>query len=181
MSLKFAVLGILETFGPQSGYDIKRRFDFGPRHVWSADLSNIYRTLDKLEREDAVTVSPDESSTRGRKVYSITATGSQDLRDWLQSDFEIPPTREPVLLRLFFGKMIPPHRLREQIADYRNQMQELGAAFDIAEQMSEQARSFVPEDATYWQLTLNLGKRYVQTTCEWCDAVLKTLAKSDNQ
>mgnify|MGYP003565227123 CR=1 FL=1 len=48
MSLKYAILGILNAF-PMTGYDLKHQaFDATVRHFWPADQSQIYRTLNRL-------------------------------------------------------------------------------------------------------------------------------------
>ncbi|MCY7287157.1 MAG: PadR family transcriptional regulator [Cryobacterium sp.] len=47
MSLKIALLGIL-NLAPMTGYDLKKSIEASVAHFWSADQSQIYRTLTAL-------------------------------------------------------------------------------------------------------------------------------------
>ena len=53
MSLKYAILGFL-SYKSFSGYDLKKAFDNSVRHFWSANQSQIYRTLAQLDEEGLV-------------------------------------------------------------------------------------------------------------------------------
>ena len=53
MELKHAILGLL-SIQPMSGYDLNRAFSNTVAHFWYADQSQIYRTLDKLDRKSVV-------------------------------------------------------------------------------------------------------------------------------
>lgn len=175
MSLKFAILGILRNTGPQSGYDIKQHFTRGPRNIWEADLSQIYRMLDRLESDALVESQPDPDSNRGRRVYNITPDGQQCLQTWLEEDYDLPVVRDPALLRLFFARLVPVEHLRQQITDYRQKHLELEAGYSGIEHHLHGHLSAGELNALFQLLTLNLGKRYTQMTIEWCDDVLQQL------
>jgi DNA-binding PadR family transcriptional regulator len=175
MSIKFAILGLLETFGPQSGYDIKSGFEQGPSHIWSADLPQIYRTLNRLETDELVSVSEDESSARGRKIYTITATGRSELQAWLEEDFEPITIRDPVLLRIFFGNKIPSPRLREQLTAYRDHLLSLNKEYAEIDTMLHAISSQRKDDAFYWLMTLNLGQRTNDVVIDWLNDFLHAL------
>ena len=49
MSLDHVLLGLLRE--PASGFDLKGMFDQGIGHFWAAELSQIYPTLKRLERQ----------------------------------------------------------------------------------------------------------------------------------
>ncbi len=75
MSLKHAILGFL-NYQPQTGYELKEVFDDSVQHFWSADQSQIYRTLNELMAENYVTMEVVPQDNRpNRKVYSITTSG----------------------------------------------------------------------------------------------------------
>ena len=84
MSLEHILLGLLRT--PATGYELKSTFENSIRHFWSARLSQIYPTLDKMERR-AWLSSKKESSDKGpaRRVYEVTPEGRAELGRWLQS------------------------------------------------------------------------------------------------
>ena len=108
MSLRYAILGILNVF-PMTGYDLKHQaFDATVRHFWPADQSQIYRTLNKLAEDELVTVTIEAQEERpDRKVYAITEAGQAALTAWLKSDRTVPTLRDPLLVQLFFGQELP--------------------------------------------------------------------------
>jgi DNA-binding PadR family transcriptional regulator len=82
VSLDHILLGMLRE--PASGYDLKREFSAGPRHFWSAELSQIYPALSRLERQGLLKSSA-EASAKGprRRVYRRTRAGQKELLRWL--------------------------------------------------------------------------------------------------
>jgi len=85
MSLEYAILGFL-NYGESSGYDLKKMFDTSIRHFWSADQSQIYRTLSKLVKKQWVTMHLVEQVDKpNRKVYTITEAGKEGLYQWLKT------------------------------------------------------------------------------------------------
>jgi len=102
MSLEYAILGFLEM-EPHAGYDLKSRFARTVNNFWPADLSRIYRTLARLQEGGYITqqlvVQEDHPN---RKVYHITDSGHQRLREWLDEAQPGSPLRSGWLVQLFF-------------------------------------------------------------------------------
>lgn len=100
MSLRFALLGLLNE-RPSSGYDLTQRFAEGiGSYAWDAKHSQIYPELRKLTDDGLIEIA--EEGARGRKTYAITGEGRKQLRTWLLS----PPVsaggvRNEYVLRLF--------------------------------------------------------------------------------
>ena len=93
MSLEFSILGFLH-YHPYSGYDLKKAFDTSVRHFWSADQSQIYRTLGRLTEQGLVEMEVVEQTERpDRKVYHITQAGREALSRWLRSTMPPQETR----------------------------------------------------------------------------------------
>lgn len=100
MSLRFALLGLLDR-RPSSGYDLTQRFAEGiGSYAWSAKHSQIYPELKKLTEAGLIELA--ELGARGRKTYQITPPGREELRGWLLAP---PPSssgvRNEFVLRLF--------------------------------------------------------------------------------
>jgi len=53
MSLGNALLGLL-SYGPMTGYDLKKLLDYPMGFFWLAQMSQIYRELNKLEEKGLV-------------------------------------------------------------------------------------------------------------------------------
>ena len=101
MSLDHILLGMLRT--PASGYDVKRGFSEGTRHFWSAELSQIYPALKKLE-ERGWLASRLQPPAKGppRRVYHRTAEGLAELIRWLSSGPRMGTERFAYLAQLCF-------------------------------------------------------------------------------
>ena len=101
MRLRHAILGLL-SHQPQSGYDLNRAFTSSVVYFWYADQSQIYRTLDRLEADGAISTRVIPQSGRpDRRVHSLTESGRAELDAWLMSPLEPITTKDPLLARLF--------------------------------------------------------------------------------
>jgi DNA-binding PadR family transcriptional regulator len=91
--VQFAILGLISTRAEGvHGYQLKTEFDALYGDLWSLNYGQLYRTLDRLERAGLVQYIEEVQSGRPpRKIYRITASGRQDLDDWLL----LPPTDKP--------------------------------------------------------------------------------------
>lgn len=104
MSLDLAILGFLGE-RPRSGYDLKTRcFDRDVASLWTADQAQIYRTLDRLEREDLVVSRRRRQAGRpDRKIYELTPAGRETLDTRLAEPAALPAPRDPFALNLYFS------------------------------------------------------------------------------
>jgi PadR family transcriptional regulator, regulatory protein AphA len=178
MSLSHALLGLI-SYKPSTGYELRTTFSESVQFFWNATLPQIYRTLNQMESQGWLTVKiePQEGKPN-RKVYSITDAGIKELTHWLMSKPEITPERNPLLLKVFFGRMIHPDALKIIIIGCREYHAKLLAQYetetiDVIQQYAEACSS--PEDAAFWGLTLDFGQRYSKMVVEWCDHALKMI------
>ena len=103
MRLRHAILGLLSR-QPQSGYDLNRAFNSSIVYFWYADQSQIYRTLDRLEADGAISTRVIPQSGRpDRRVHSLTESGRAELDAWLMSPLEPATVKDPLLARIFFA------------------------------------------------------------------------------
>ena len=102
MSLKIALLGILDL-APMTGYDLKKSIEVSVAHFWSADQSQIYRTLAALVGAGLaeVEVIPQEGRP-DRREHHITTAGRAALNEWLRSPLQPAVSHDAFLMRLFF-------------------------------------------------------------------------------
>ena len=120
MALDALILGLLDL-RPMTGYDLKKTFDGTVAHFWSADQSQIYRTLARLENDGLldVRVIPQEGRP-DRREHRLTEQGRATLAGWLRSPLPEEKPREPFLARLFFvGRADDPEQARTLIAERR--------------------------------------------------------------
>ena len=181
MSLPHALLGLI-NYQPSTGYELRTTFSESVQFFWNATLPQIYRTLNQMESQGWLTakVEPQEGKP-SRKVYSITDEGRNELKRWLVSKPEITPERNPLLLKVFFGRMVDAAALKGIIAGYQRFHAKLLEQYDtetvnIIQHYAETCSASA--DAAFWRLTLDFGQRYSQMVVEWCDHSLKTINRS---
>ncbi|MFD0556027.1 PadR family transcriptional regulator [Stackebrandtia endophytica] len=102
MSLKHAILGIL-AIESMSGYELKKVINASVSHFWSADQSQVYRTLAGLVEDGLASRRTVAQENRPNlHLHTITDDGLAELDRWLASAWQPQPSREAFLARLFF-------------------------------------------------------------------------------
>ena len=171
---RLALLGFL-SWGPQSGYSLRKIIDASVSNFWSESYGRIYPMLGQLVDEGLAT-STETSTSGGRatKTYAITVAGREILSEWLAEPPVAPPRRNELLLKLFFaarmrdsGSSKPAAMVRDfrtaQIANlerYAETRARLEAALEP------------PDDLQYWLMTLRYGEFEAQAHLEWSDEIL---------
>ena len=177
MSLKHAILGFLAE-QPRTGYDLKGCFDTSVSYFWHADQAQIYRTLDTLTEDGFVQFQVEIQDDRpNRKIYTITPTGREELRRWLQTLQPEQIRREPFLVQVFFGDPLSNdeliHFMEQKIKAHEAQLAEYNG-YDFPPLTAPD----LPRNARLQLLTLDFGKRYEQLHIDWltmCIAQLRGL------
>lgn len=181
MSLPHALLGLL-SYQPSTGYDLRTVFSESVQFFWSATLPQIYRTLNQMESDGWLTskIEPQEGKP-SRKVYSVTDKGMKELTRWLVTRPAMAPERNPLLVKVFFGRMVNPGAIKKIIAGYQLHHKELLERYET--ETAEVIRRYAqacnsPADEVFWKLTLDFGQRYSKMVLEWCDHALTTIDKT---
>lgn len=179
MSLTFTILGFL-NHGSMTGYDLKKVMDNSTQFFWHAELSQIYPTLKRLEKDGLVDVhvTPQEGKP-DRKEYSITGRGREELINWLHEPLDqIPATKSPVLLKFFFLGALD---RRDVLAQFRCQL-EIQRAREI--RYRQETRKFIEAanndggnqiDRVLWELTRQYGEMQTQTSIAWLENSIRQL------
>jgi len=179
MSLKHAILGFLH-YEPQTGYELKEIFDDSVQHFWSADQSQIYRTLNELMAENYVTMEVVVQDNRpNRKVYTITKAGRAELRRWLQQPPPVQMPRSAGLIQVFFAGQLSDEEILqkfEYVAEYCRKTIDVYQTVSC-EIVPEYAQEVGVREAFCWNLTVDLGLRSVQAQLEWAENVIKQIKR----
>ncbi|MFJ8532287.1 PadR family transcriptional regulator [Streptomyces sp. NPDC093591] len=94
MSLKYAVLAALLD-GEASGYELSKVFDVSFANFWPATPQQLYRELERLERDGLVEARFVRQERRpNKRMFTLTAAGRDDLRA-----FAAEPPRRPTAIR----------------------------------------------------------------------------------
>ena len=176
MSLDHILLGFLQE--PQTGYELKAMFDVSINYFWPAELSQIYRTLKRLEA-DGLLRSRRKPSEKGpqRRVYSLTALGRKELAKWLESEPKFGDERFTYLAQIFFmaqrGNLDRTLRFVEQMRDrFRSRLAryrkiERDWTAGLAPYPSNES-----DEGFHQHLTLRMGLHRVAATVKWCDETI---------
>jgi len=171
-------MGML-SFGPQSGYDIKRNIERSVRHFWNESYGQIYPILHRLVEEGLAVRRTERGEGRpDRHVYSLTPAGHAELEKWLVEPVESPPAvRHELLLKLFFGHLVGPEETRKHLVRYRD---ELERQLELYRSIESDFHAKNPDGAClpllYGLLTLRCGLRVAQAYLEWSEEALEALA-----
>ena len=152
---------------------------------WHAQLSQIYRELNRMEEKGWVTSrSIIQNNRPNRRVYSITEDGRNAFNEWMNENndysalFENP--HDPLLMRVFFGANSPAVTL-ERLKSCRDMciagLEE--RAQNIQTNISNYKSTILDseEDSLYWQMTLDFGISQAKATVNWAQDCIEKLEK----
>ena len=168
---EIAVLGALSV-EPMTGYRVRAAISETLGHFWHESFGQIYPALAALET--AGLVEREEPGTTSKGRFRITSAGQERLTDLLSEPFGPPPARNPLLLRLFFGRHVDPaltrRRLVDALADAEARSEELARL--RAEVAAEAGDT---PDAVYWLATVSAGEHGARATADWARETLALL------
>lgn len=175
MSLEYAMLGFLQ-FTPLSGYDMKKIFDASVKHFWSADQSQIYRTLARLTSDELIwseTIIQD--SRPNSKVYHITEKGKDEFNKWLTSPITAVEPRISWLIQVFFGGGLSDeefiHLMEELASKIRCSMKWFEGEVYKDELIPDNKES--KRDLFFHKLTLDYGMTVNMTMINWIEKTIE--------
>jgi DNA-binding PadR family transcriptional regulator len=179
MSLDHLLLGALRE--PACGYDLKARFDQAYRHFWPAELSQIYRTLRRLEAEGLLTsrraasdIGPD------RRVYRTTPKGRARLRRWLLEGPQLSDDRHAFCVQVFFldeledvdERLTFLRALRDAFAARHRELEAVAVRWRAEDPRYPEA---LPPAELMQQFTLSLGIEKFAAIARWAERSIATL------
>jgi DNA-binding PadR family transcriptional regulator len=174
MSLDHILLGMLRK--PATGYELKKEFEEGPRHFWSAELSQIYPALQAMEKRGWL-ASRSEPSPRGpaRRVYRRTAAGARALHDWLRGEPQFGAERIAYIGQLIFmGELKSRSETERFLRQLRSQM---AVKADLLRSAGLQFEERSPEEMSdseiHEYLSVKFGIRTMTARLAACDECLK--------
>lgn len=160
MSLRMALLGLLVAKGPTNGYALTRTFADSLSHVWSAQHSQVYPELARMA--DSGLVAVEDEGPRGRKRYSVTDAGREELHHWLTEVEPNRTVRNENALRAFLLPTVGPEDaarlVRAEAAYYRKRTEEISRLRDMLRD---------PQSTGFGVYAAELGVRLSSAIAEW--------------
>lgn len=178
--LKYILLGGL-NYMPLTGYQIKQFMENSTTHFWYAQTSQIYRTLDQLEKEGLVTSQIQEQHDKpDRRLYHITQNGRDTLRDWLETPLtQLEPNKDTLLLKLFFSAQLDKEtilaELRLQRALHKKQLNLLANETKAMIETQAQENPPLRRDALMWDITRRQGEIQEEAYIHWLDETIQRI------
>jgi len=160
---------------PMSGYDIRKAIDESVAHFWRESYGQIYPTLKQLAAQGLIAPKAGQKRDRAnRRVFALTAKGKAQLREWLARQPGTQPPRHELLLKLFFGRLMPNATSRQHVLQFRQSQQELlGARQELIKEL-ETTQAGHP-DLAFWLITASYGRHLSHALIAWSDETLRLL------
>ena len=116
-----------------------------------------------------------------RKVYSITETGREELRQWLVAPLPFGDHRNAPLIQVFFAGQLSNAeiiQMYEHVADFiRAGLQQYDQIPQNMEAYSDYVQS--PREFFFWMQTLEIGKMMGRTNLEWIENVIEQIKNGE--
>ena len=175
----WALLGMLTYEYELSGYDIRKWIEWSMRFFYgSPAYSQIYSELKKLEKLGLVTSRVENSAgTRNRRLYKITDAGLEAVTQWAnESTLDPPVLKHSALLRVTFGHLTDPARLKELLQEH------LAYADEMHRNAAKDAKwaGVVPSWA-FARVALNWAERYYANERELTLKMIKELDEAETE
>ncbi len=177
---RYAILGML-TLGPASGYQIKKLMEQSTSNFWSESYGQIYPIL-KLLTEEGLTTSHTEKQEGKpeRNIYTLTRQGKEELVNWLGEAVEEAPERMELLLKLFFGQLLPVSTNIAHIQRFQEIQRSLLCKYQGIEAFLQNCVQEEGQDEiqyAYSLITVRHGIYRCQALLAWSEETLATLHK----
>ena len=183
MSLEYAIIGFLKI-APLSGYDLKKMFDKSVKHFWSADQSQIYRTLARLTSDEMVRVETVMQDNRpNSKVYHLTGKGKEEFNRWLASPISQVEPRVSWLIQLFFAGGLFDEEIIHLLEELALQIRSAG--IDYNHLLNIENLNLIQQeparDLFFHQLTLDYGIMINQAVLSWLEKTIDRIKNREYQ
>ena len=86
--LDILVLSIIKNTENITGYDIIQEINKNFKGLWSASAGTIYPLLNRLSGKRTVSIEEITENNRKKKIYTITETGIEELKDVLENKLQ---------------------------------------------------------------------------------------------
>ena len=175
---RYAILGML-ALGPASGYQIKKMMERSTSNFWRESYGQIYPILKQLTQEGLCTSHSEKQEGKPeRNIYTLTEPGKAELVNWLGETVEEAPERIELLLKLFFGQLLPISANIAHIQHFQEIQRSLLQKYhdiEIFLHNCAQEQGMYEVEINYSLITVRYGIHSCQALLAWCTETLETL------
>lgn len=175
MALEHAILvSLAERAG--TGYELGRQFSSSIGHFWSATHQQIYRTLGRLAEDGLVDCeSVAQDGRPDKKVYSLSASGREALREWVVTPTPIQSLRDDLGVKIRAAEHADLPRLIAEIAEHRELHRARRELFDSFAAEQFPAGTARAGRKLHQYLVLRGGIGVETFFIDWCTEVIDAL------
>lgn len=172
----YIILGLL-NHEDLSGYDIKKRIDVMISGFWEVGYGQIYPTLAKLVTEELV-VKQKGSGSKGpdKYIYAITGKGREVLREWVQLPGQKEYTKYEIMLKLFFGSLVPEESNLARIDEFKERHTQSLQMIQMFKRNLEPILH-TEKDHLYYFLTVLFGEHVYKAYLAWAEEAKELLGR----
>lgn len=169
------ILGLLQRFGPQHGYQIKKTIADELSDFTQIKLPTIYYHLERMEKDGMLLASSEKPGSRPEKtIYGITEKGIASFNSMLNGllDFEYRPTF-PSDGVFYFSDSIKVEDIAEHLKNYIVKLQRV---IESIKKHKNETLKFVPEDTKMMvQIIFSHHERHYQAELDWANETIQRL------
>ena len=169
------ILGLLQRFGPQHGYQIKKIISEQMADFTQIKLPTIYYHLEKMESDGLLRAGRAKPGSRPEKtVYDITEQGKKDFQELLNGllSFEYRPSF-PSDAVFYFSDSLDRGHIQSHLED---DLRKLGEAIRSIQNHLRETLPFVPEpDQDMVRIIFDHHLRHYQAERDWAAEALNIL------
>lgn len=169
------ILGLLQRFGPQHGYQIKKIIAEQLSDFTQIKLPTIYYHLEKMEKDGLLYAHREKSSSRPEKtIYSITEKGVTAFKNMMSNllEFEYKPTF-PSDAILYFSEYVEKEDIISHLITY---IDKLNNTISNIKKHKKETVDFVPiEYRTIVSIIFSHHEGHYQAELAWAQETLKNL------
>lgn len=173
------VLGILQRFGPQHGYQIKKTIAKQLSDFTQIKLPTIYYHLEKMQKEGFLLATNEKSGSRPEKtIYSITEKGIEKFNKMLLQlmDFEYRPTF-PTDGIFYFSEYLEKNDIIRKLKEYMNKLEKI---INYLEAHKTETLKFVPNEfKPMVTIIFSHHLKHYQAELDWAAESFNFLQKED--
>lgn len=181
---RYAIMGML-ALEPTSGYQIKKLMEESTSNFWSESYGQIYPILKQLTEQGLATSHAEKQEGKPeRNIYALTDRGKEELVSWLGEPVGEPKERIEVLLKLFFGQLLPVPANIEQIQHFQDIQHRLLEKYQGIETFLRDCLNEGGEDTplpAYALITVRYGIHQSRALLAWCEETLEMLQEMNEK
>ncbi len=179
MSLRDAVLAALVD-GELSGYDLSKAFDATVANFWTATPQQLYRELDRMDRDDVIAARLVEQDGRpNKKLFSLTDKGREALRLVSHKRSKLPAIRDEHLVAVHALEAVDLEPMTAAIRERMQLSRDKLARYDRMAHRLLDGRTetdfLATADRIGPYLTLMRGRMFEEESLRWGARVLEVL------